>query len=774
MDSQYPAPSYRSDREPSSLQDLYCFSHLRWSGVFQRPQQIMSRLARSRVVWFIEEPIELPEGETQTRWDVSTCEHSGVRIAIPRLVRGAPNPTADLRRLVGELTDEPGRTKTAWYYTPMALEWSGDVAWSAITYDCMDDLSSFRFAPPSLIALEQELMRRADVVFTGGASLFAARRDMHANIHCFPSGVDIAHFATARGALPEPAAEAGISRPRLGFFGVVDERIDLELIAAVAAARPQWQLVMAGPLAKITPDDLPRAANIHWLGQVSYRDLPAHLAQWDAALMPFALNDATRFISPTKAPEYLAGGRAVASTPVADVVSRFEGIAGVCIGNGPDGFIAACEQALQLGACGRWTADADALLAEMSWDGIASRMSALLPGGDTAHASPELASPAVQSAAATFDHVIVGAGFAGAVLAERLARVAGQRVLVVDSRSHIGGNAFDEHDDAGIMIHRYGPHIFHTNSTEVADYLSTFTDWRPYEHRVLASVRGKLLPMPINRTTINGLFGLDLKTDAQAAEYLAGRAEPVPIIRSAEDFVVSAVGRELYETFFRGYTLKQWGVDPSRLDRSVTARVPTRTSDDDRYFQDSFQFMPKHGYTAMFARMLDHKLITVELDTDWSQAKKGLRYERLAYTGPIDGYFNHRFGKLPYRSLRFEHETLETARYQDVGTVNYPSPDVPFTRITEFKHLTGQVHPHTSICREFATDIGDPYYPVPSPANQVLFKRYEALADTQQDVTFLGRLASYRYYNMDQVVAQALATFRRMMPAQTVSSIAAQ
>ncbi len=781
MNSQYPAPSYRSGpnyrfgRERSGQQDLFCFSHLRWAGVFQRPQQIMSRLARTRIVWFIEEPIDLPVGETRTRWDISTCEHSGVHIAVPRLVRDAPDPVSELRRLVGELTEGSTSTaRTAWYYTPMALEWSGDVDWTSIAYDCMDDLSSFRFAPPRLVELEQELMRRADVVFTGGASLYAARRELHANIHCFPSGVDIPHFAAARSALPEPAAEAGIARPRLGFFGVIDERIDLDLLADVAAARPEWQLVMAGPLAKIKPDDLPRAANIHWIGQIAYSALPAHLAQWDAALMPFALNDATRFISPTKAPEYLAGGRAVASTPVADVVSRFAGIAGVCIGQGVDGFIAACKAALQLGAGGRWTGGADALLAEMSWDGIASRMAALLPTAPAVPASSELARPAVRPAGAMFDHVIVGAGFAGSVLAERLARVAGQRVLVVDSRSHIAGNAFDEHDAAGIMIHRYGPHIFHTNSTEVADYLSNFTGWRPYEHRVLASVRGKLLPMPINRTTINGLFGLDLQTDAQAADYLASRAEPVPIIRSAEDFVVSAVGRELYETFFRGYTLKQWGVDPSRLDRSVTARVPTRTSDDDRYFQDSFQAMPKHGYTAMFARMLDHKLITVELDTDWSQAKKGLRYDRLAYTGPVDAYFDHRFGKLPYRSLRFEHQTLEQERYQDVGTVNYPSQDVPFTRITEFKHLTGQVHPRTSICREFATDIGDPYYPVPSPANQLLFKRYEALSDAEQGVTFLGRLASYRYYNMDQVVAQALATFRRMMPAKATASIAAQ
>ncbi len=333
---------------------------------------------------------------------------------------------------------------------------------------------------------------------------------------------------------------------------------------------------------------------------------------------------------------------------------------------------------------------------------------------------------------------------------------------MIDKRDHIGGNAFDELDSAGILIHRYGPHIFHTNSQAVVDYLSQFTRWRPYEHRVLAMVRGMQVPIPINRTTLNRLFGLDLRSDEDTAAFLASRAEPVETIRTSEDVVVSAVGRELYELFFRGYTRKQWGLDPSELDRSVTARIPTRTNDDDRYFGDSFQAMPLEGYTRMFERMLDHPLIEKALGTNFLDVRDEVRADHIIYTGPIDEYFDFRFGKLPYRSLRFEHRTLDQRDYQPVAVVNYPSPDVEFTRITEYKHLTGQDHAKTSITVEYPAAEGDPYYPVPRPENQTLFKQYEALADATPDVTFVGRLATYRYYNMDQIVAQALATFRRI------------
>ncbi|RZM12066.1 MAG: UDP-galactopyranose mutase, partial [Sphingomonas sp.] len=357
--------------------------------------------------------------------------------------------------------------------------------------------------------------------------------------------------------------------------------------------------------------------------------------------------------------------------------------------------------------------------------------------------------------------MVVGAGFAGAVLAERLASDSGQRVLVVDRRPHIGGNAYDEHDAAGVLIHRYGPHIFHTNSADVFDYLSRFTDWRPYEHRVLASVDDKLVPMPINRTTLNDLYGLSLKDDAEAAAFLASRAESVEDIRTSEDVVVAAVGRDLYETFFRGYTRKQWGLDPSELDRAVTARVPTRTSTDDRYFTDTFQAMPANGYTRMFEAMLDHPGITLDLGVEYRDVIDRIDVDHIVFTGPIDEYFDFRFGKLPYRSLQFRHETHDVAQFQPVAVVNYPDETVPQTRITEYKHLTGQLHAKTSISYEFPSAEGDPYYPIPRPENQALFKRYEALADAEEGVTFVGRLATYRYYNMDQVVGQALATYRR-------------
>ena len=366
-----------------------------------------------------------------------------------------------------------------------------------------------------------------------------------------------------------------------------------------------------------------------------------------------------------------------------------------------------------------------------------------------------------------FDWLVVGAGFAGSVLAERIASQRNERVMVIDRRDHIAGNAFDHPDEAGVLVHRYGPHIFHTNSRQVLDHLSRFTQWRPYEHRVLAEVRSPLtgepvrVPMPINLDTVNRLYGLSL-TEDEVEGWMAARAERVPEIRTSEDVVVSKVGRELYELFFRGYTRKQWALDPSELDKSVTARVPTRTNRDDRYFTDAFQQMPLHGYTAMFRRMLSHPNITVRLNTDWEEVRHTVPFRRVIWTGPVDEFFGFRHGRLPYRSLRFRHETLDREWFQDVGTVNHPAEDVPFTRVSEYKHLTGQEHPKTSVTYEYPSAEGEPYYPIPRPENHALYKRYEALADATPDVWFVGRLATYRYYNMDQVVGQALATFARL------------
>ena len=366
-----------------------------------------------------------------------------------------------------------------------------------------------------------------------------------------------------------------------------------------------------------------------------------------------------------------------------------------------------------------------------------------------------------------FDWLIVGAGFAGSTLAERLASQRGDKVLVIDKRPHIGGNAYDRHNEAGLLIHQYGPHIFHTNSQAIFDHLSKFTEWRSYEHRVLAAVDDKLVPIPINLDTVNTLYGLDLSSE-ELVKWFAARAEPVDNVKTSEDVVVSAVGRELYEKFFRGYTRKQWGLDPSELDKSVTARVPTRTNRDNRYFGDEYQFMPKHGYTRMFETMLNHPNIDVMTQTEYDDIRDVIPHRRLIFTGPIDEYFGFRFGKLPYRSLRFKHVTLDQPQFQSVAVVNYPQTE-EFTRITEYKYLTGQEHPKTALTYEYPSAEGDPYYPIPKPENQELFKKYERLALTTPNVWFVGRLATYRYYNMDQIVGQALATFRRINESLPIS-----
>ncbi|THU03710.1 UDP-galactopyranose mutase [Lampropedia puyangensis] len=357
--------------------------------------------------------------------------------------------------------------------------------------------------------------------------------------------------------------------------------------------------------------------------------------------------------------------------------------------------------------------------------------------------------------------LIIGAGFAGSVIARELAE-AGQQVHIIDKRPHIAGNAYDELDAHGVLVHRYGPHIFHTNSEKVFKYLSRFTEWRPYEHRVLGVVDGKTYPFPINRSTLNQLYALDLD-EAGAAAFFEKVREPREPIRSSEDVVLNSVGRDLYEKFFLNYTRKQWGLEPSQLKAGVAARIPTRTNTDDRYFTDTFQAMPLHGYTRMFENLLDHPNIRMETSVDFADVPDHDGYAHIVCTGPIDSFYGYRFGRLPYRSLRFEHAHLaDTKQFQSVGTVNYPN-DHAYTRITEFKHLTGQQCDGTSIVREYPMADGDPYYPIPRDENEALFKQYEALADAEKNVTFVGRLAQYRYYNMDQVVAAALSASQKIM-----------
>jgi UDP-galactopyranose mutase len=359
-----------------------------------------------------------------------------------------------------------------------------------------------------------------------------------------------------------------------------------------------------------------------------------------------------------------------------------------------------------------------------------------------------------------FDYLIVGAGFAGITLAERLATQLNKRILLLDQRAHIGGNAYDYYNEDGLLIHKYGPHIFHTNAKRVFDYLSQFTKWRPYEHRVRASVEGQLVPIPINLDTINQLYGLNLNA-FEVEEFFQKVAEPREEIRTSEDVVVSRVGQDLYRKFFRGYTRKQWDLDPTELDASVIARVPVRTNRDDRYFTDTYQAMPLHGYTSMFERMVGHPNIKLMLNTNYREIQGIITYKEMIYTGCIDEFFDFCYGKLPYRSLHFRHETIHKEWYQKVPVINYPN-EHPYTRITEFKYLTGQEHAKTAIVYEFPCAEGDPYYPIPRAENVVLYKKYQALAASTSGVHFVGRLATYKYYNMDQVTAQALTLFEKL------------
>jgi UDP-galactopyranose mutase len=367
-----------------------------------------------------------------------------------------------------------------------------------------------------------------------------------------------------------------------------------------------------------------------------------------------------------------------------------------------------------------------------------------------------------------FDYLIVGAGFSGSTLAERLASQLGKKVLLVDKRPHIGGNAYDCYDSAGILIHKYGPHIFHTNAKHVFDYLGKFTKWRAYQHRVLACVDGQLVPIPINLDTINTLYGLHLSS-SELDKWFASVAEHREQIRTSEDVVVSKVGRELYEKFFRNYTRKQWGIDPSELDAAVTARIPTRTNRDSRYFTDTYQAMPLHGFTRMFENMLDHPNIKIMLNTDYHEILGFIPFRKMIYTGPVDEFFEYRYGKLPYRSLQFEFETHDCKTYQAGPVINYPN-DYAYTRVTEFKYLTGQEHNKTTIVYEFSQDEGDPYYPVPRQENGEIYRKYHALAEQTPNVFFAGRLATYKYYNMDQVVAQALTLFNKIAASESITS----
>ena len=802
----YQLESYRKYSGPRSVvagnlsaaADILCFSHLRWQFVTQRPQHLLSRAAKDRRVFYWEEPIWHNRGELPMRGDGTPGMHLEITQQGPSLWVVQPHITSGLDSDAGQrallhdfIRDVRLDHYVAWFYTPMAVTFTEDCRPAAVVYDCMDELSAFKDAPPQLIAQEHRLFERADVVFTGGFSLYEAKRLQHANVHAFPSSIDVNHFASAAEVREEPADQADLPHPRCGFYGVVDERFDTALLSDVARLRPDVHFIILGPIVKIDPATLPQSPNIHYLPGKTYEELPRYLAGWDVALMPFALNDATRFISPTKTPEYLAAGKPVVSTPIRDVVRTYGQAGVVAIAATPEEFASAIDSALQP-ASEDWKLAVSARLAESSWDSTwasmqreiqtvlatqpAQKTSSLHGTGAVLATKTRLAVPInpAQNIARQrvtlkqrFDWIVVGAGFAGSVLAERLASQMGQRVLIIDKRDHIAGNAYDCPDEHGVLVHKYGPHIFHTNSDKVLAYLTQFTEWRPYEHRVLTSVDNQLLPLPINLDSINRMYGLSLDAEGMQ-EFLRGRAETIDNVRTSEDFVVSRVGRELYEKFFRNYTRKQWGLDPSQLDASVAARIPVRFSHDDRYFTDTYQMMPLKGYTRMFERMLDHPLITIRTGVQYQDIIPLYPDAQIVYTGPIDEYFDFRLGPLPYRSLEFRHETHDREVYQPAAVVNYPN-DHAYTRVTEFKYLTGQKHPKTSIVYEYPRSAGDPYYPIPRPENAALYARYKDLADRALNVHFCGRLANYRYLNMDQVVAQALTTFRRIADEHEIS-----
>ena len=751
------------------------------------------------------------EGETPSfGLEGMSTEADNVVVLRPHLERGLSSDQYDAsqsRLLQCFLQYAHVHEYVTWYYTPMARAFTSFLRPAACVYDCMDELSAFQGAPSALKSMEKELLKASDIVLTGGLSLYESKRTQHANAHSFPSSIDIKHFSKARrdqeglSLLQDPPDQARIKHPRAGFYGVIDERLDLDLLNRLAELRPTVQFVLLGPVVKIDSSTLPKAANLHYLGSKTYQELPAYLAGWDVALLPFARNEATRYISPTKTPEYLAALKPTVSTSIIDVVREYGDAGLVTIADTAEAFASAIDASLTKRSSA-WEMAVDAKLARTSWDrtwtamdaeidrilllrrsdmsdslvgdvGIDSRgkvsLQATAPHSDLHGAA--LCTPVKPEHPERFDYIIAGAGFAGSVLAERLAEVLGKRVLVVDKRNHIAGNAYDFYDAAGVLVHKYGPHIFHTNSEKVFQYLSRFTKWRPYEHRVLASIEGRLLPFPINIDTVNLLYDLSLDADG-LQDFLKQRAVDVPLVRTSEDLVLSRVGPDLYKKFFRNYTRKQWGLDPSQLDAAVAGRIPVRFDHDDRYFTDTIQAMPLQGYTAMFERLLDHPNITVRTGVDFAEAAQVYRNSKVVFTGPVDEYFDFQFGPLPYRSLEFRHETHDTEVFQSAPVINYPN-DNEYTRITEFKYLTGQKHRKTSIVYELPRAEGDPYYPIPRPENAAIFARYKALADQQESVTFCGRLANYKYFNMDQVVAQALSTFEALAKKDRATSSSA-
>lgn len=381
-----------------------------------------------------------------------------------------------------------------------------------------------------------------------------------------------------------------------------------------------------------------------------------------------------------------------------------------------------------------------------------------------------------------YDILIIGAGISGATLAERYASI-GKKVLVVEKRDHIGGNCYDYYNKDGILVSKYGAHLFHTNYDEVWEYINKFSKWYNYEHKVLAKVDNKLVPVPVNITTVNKLFGLNIKDRAEMQKWLDSIQIKHSNPTNSEEAALSLVGEVLYKKMFKNYTFKQWNKYPHELDAEVMNRIPVRDNFDDRYFSDKYQALPVGGYTQIFRKMLSHPNISVRLNTDYFDIKNKIgNYDKLFYTGPIDKFFDFKYSideKLEYRSINFVWETHNKEYYQENSVINYPSPnDGNHTRIIEYKHMTGQSHAKTTICKEYSVDhiegVNDQYYPVPNPRNHAIYNKYKAEADNMKDVYFVGRLANYKYFNMDQAFKNALDLFKTLMQEDVIENIVRQ
>jgi UDP-galactopyranose mutase len=363
-----------------------------------------------------------------------------------------------------------------------------------------------------------------------------------------------------------------------------------------------------------------------------------------------------------------------------------------------------------------------------------------------------------------YDILVVGAGLSGAVIAERFAKDSNLKVLVIDKRNHIGGNCYDFIDENGILINKYGAHLFHTNYENVWEYVQKFTEWQRWDHKVLGFVDGKLINIPVNINTVNSLCGTNIKDEEEMNKWLESVQVKYESITNSEEMAKSRVGEELYKKIFRSYTFKQWNKYPSELDSSVLARIPVRKNHDERYFDDKYQALPKYGYTKFIENILEHPNITIRTDADYFKLKDKIHFKTLVFTGPIDKYFEKSgFEKLEYRSIEFIEERYQNMNfYQTNSVVNYPEPNIPYTRIVEYKHFLNQKSPHTTIVKEITKDSGEPFYPVPNKKNQALYEQYKELADLEKNVYFIGRLANYKYFNMDQAIKNSLEFYKKI------------